>query len=177
MFQHSYHGRENSCTWLTVSLLIHTIDKRAGEEMISMYSDDYERFEWLGFTKLSHDIKSFKNQFGHETLQDILQGCNVGYQLKKVKLKQNQNCHMDTLLNESATGLYICCLSTNFGFTSHVIGIDCSKQKIYDCEETHELPLNKENIDKCCGGNSGGIKEIRLCFLIDPRQRKKQKNS
>ena len=51
----------------------------------------------------------------------------------------------------------------------------CNNQKIYDCEETHALTLTKSNISLCCGENSGGVKEVSLCFIIDERPKKKNK--
>ena len=83
-------------------------------------------------------------------------------------------CHIHWLLDSETKGLYICQLIPNMGFGTHVIGIDCNNQKIYDCEETHSLQLTRENISYCCGFQSGGIKVIRFCFTIH-EQSKKQK--
>jgi hypothetical protein len=52
MFQQRKHNRENSCSWLTLAIIIHVMNPIVAENMITMYTNDYERFEWLGLTKI-----------------------------------------------------------------------------------------------------------------------------
>jgi hypothetical protein len=68
--------------------------------------------------------------------------------------------------------LYICVLQPRVANATHVIGINCHDKVIYDCEEDFELELSKDNIDLCCGMNSGGVETIRICFEIIREQTK-----
>ena len=43
-------------------------------------------------------------------------------------------------------------LDTNGG-RSHTVGINSGLKIIYDCMETHELIINAQNLNKCCGSN------------------------
>ena len=142
--------------------------------MIELYMGNYNRFEWLHLSRINRDILHQKRKYGYETVQEIVQKHKFGYQSKKTKLKNANDNHLTTLLNPETKGLFLCCLKTNSGMNSHVIGIDCNNQKIYDCEETHALTLTKSNISLCCGENSGGVKEVSLCFIIDERPKKKK---
>ena len=137
--------------------------------MIKCYMNDYQRFEWLPLSKLNKDLLSSKSRYGFETVQSIVQRSKFGYQLKKRKLTPGTEPHLTAMLNSTTKGLYLCSLRTFSGMNSHVIGIDCSNQRIYDCEEDHALNLTKENISYCCGENSGGVNEISLCFIIEKR--------
>ena len=62
------------------------------------------------------------------------------------------------------------------GSSTHVVAIDCNNKLILDCEETHKLELTNENLNRCCGFNSGGIKSIHLCFTIIEVRKKKVKH-
>ena len=93
-----------------------------------------------------------------------------------MKLRNDGNdTHLSQLLNSETNGLYLCGLKTKSGMNSHVIGIDCTHQKIYDCEEEYALPLSEKNISHCCGNNSGGLAEVNIRFLVQETPRKKRK--
>lgn len=172
MFLQKTHNRENGCSWLTLAILVHLVNPTVAENMITMYRNDYERFEWLGLTKIHRDFKDM----GYETVQSILQNERIGYQLKKKKIsKCSRQCHIEYLLDNETKGLYLCSLDPCMGSTTHVIGIDCDNKLILDSEETHKLELTMANLNRCCGFNSGGIKSIRLCFMIVPVRTKKGK--
>ena len=170
-FQQKTYDRENSCTWLTVSMIIHMMNSVVAEKMIALYMSDYERFEWLGLTKVYRNFKSL----GQETVQLILQSERFPYRLKKMKLS-NDRRYIDILFDDNTKGLYLCCLEPHMGSSTHVVAIDCNNKLILDCEETHKLELTNENLNRCCGFNSGGIKSIHLCFTIIEVRRKKVKH-
>ena len=74
-------------------------------------------------------------------------------------------------MDSSTKGQYICQLCTKAGSESHVIGIDCDDNRIYDCMEKFVLHLTKENIDYCCRPNENGIKKIIHCLQKVSTQR------
>ena len=176
MFQHATHHRENSCCWLTFALLVNVSNPVVACQLIEYYKKDYDRFEWLTLTKVNRDILYQEQQHGHDTLQAIVQKeIKCGYHLKRKKHSHGMNCHLNFLLDSDSTGLFLCVLKARMVNGTHVIGINCSSRIIYDCEESFELELTRDNIDHCCGVNSGGIAAITTCFEII-EQPKKQKN-
>ena len=110
-FQQKTYDRENSCTWLTVSMIVDVMNSVVADRMIAMYTSDYERFEWLGLTKVHRNFKGL----GEETVQLILQNGSFPYRLKKIKLS-NDRCHIDFLFDDNTKGVYLCGLQPHTGF-------------------------------------------------------------
>ena len=173
MFKQSTHSRENSCCWLTFALLVHVKNPAVAVELVEKYKKDYDRFDWLSLTKLNRDIVDQRYEYGHQSLQDIVErDIKCGYRLKRKKHSNGNQCHIEFLLQPDSKGLYICVTQPRVAYATHVIGINCDDKVIYDCEEDFELKLTKDNIDLCCGMNSGGVEAIRICFEIISDQTK-----
>ena len=100
----------------------------------------------------------------NEDIHTYLQRCTK-YTLKKVP-KQDNISYLDQMTSMTAAGMYLCQLETNNNQNSHVIGIDCDKKVIYDCEEEYALHLNIQNLDRCCGRFQNGIKSIFYCAQL-----------
>ena len=74
-------------------------------------------------------------------------------------------------------GYYLCGLESIFGQRSHFIGIGCTNKCIYDSLEEYLMELTKDNLDKACGDDQRGIKNINMCWeIISKRQKLKTKN-
>ena len=55
------------------------------------------------------------------------------------------------ILSGITEGLFIVVLQDTSGGRSHTVGVNRGLKIIYDCMETHELKLNMQNLNKCCG--------------------------
>ena len=81
---------------------------------------------------------------------------NNQYDLFKIKLNHSNESNnlTDIILKERSEGLFVAVLKDDNGNMSHAVGIDVSKQVIYDCMEEKILELNNDNLCTCCGVNA-----------------------
>ena len=106
------------------------------------------------------------------TLQDFLQkDKRIPYQLKRVK--KDSKLFKDYVLNPITFGNFLCQLGTRTGQCTHVVGIDTTNNKIYDCLENYILDLNISNLNHCCGPYQNGLNKIKRCYQIVEKHRKK----
>lgn len=105
-------------------------------------------------------------KYASESLQEKLQR-DVGYVLKSVPKPVN-GCYKEWLININKKGKYVVMLKMSDGEYSHVVGVDCDKNLIYDCMEKYALELNSDNFDFCGGMEDVKVKCIPICFeLVD----------
>ena len=151
-YRQATYEKENGCVWLSACLLIHYVDDKLATAMIDHYAQDQESFEWL-------DVFHRKKRSGkhNSNLCDQLRNLkNNQYDLLKIKLcnSNESNNLTDIILKERSEGLFVAVLMDDNGNMSHAVGIDVSKQVIYDCMEEKILELNNDNLCTCCGGNA-----------------------
>ena len=112
--------------------------------------DTIEFFEYMNLKKLTTYQREYEsNDYLVPPLGEYL-ASYYRHQLCKVSLPKGIPGYLDFMLHQKS-GYYICLLLTDSGQRSHVIGIDCFKQEIYDCMETHTLCLNRDNLNYCAG--------------------------
>ena len=167
------HG--SNCVWLSTCMLINTIDEKVSNYMVNQLvesktnpnSPNIGKFEWMLFSGVPDSQCE-----STVTLQSMLQqDDNIPYQLKRMKM--NPDTFIDFIFKENTYGIYVCQLITRTGEDTHVIGIDTTNNKIYDCLERYVLDLTMDNLDHCCGPYQGGLSKIKRCYQIISMQKKK----
>ena len=166
-YQQTY-STENNCVWLSTAILVKSIDQKDGDWMIDLFLKDKVKFEWMNI-KTQKKNKANVNislKYASESLQEKLQR-DVGYALKSVQKPVN-GCYKEWLINTNIHGKYVVMLKMGDGEYSHVVGVDCDKNLIYDCMEKYALELNSDNFDFCGGKEDVKVKCIPICFeLVD----------
>ena len=89
------------------------------------------------------------------------------------KVKKDNKFFKDFVLDPNTFGLFLCQLETRTGQSTHVVGIDATNNKIYDCLEDYVLDLNGSNLDHCCGPYQQGLNKIKRCYQIVEKNQKK----
>ena len=141
--------------------------------MIEHYAQDQESFEWL-------DVFHRKKRSGkpNPNLCDQLRHLkNNQYDLLKIKLcnSNESNNLTDIILKERSEGLFVAVLKDDNDNMSHAVGIDVSKQVIYDCMEEKILELNNDNLCTCCGGNAT-FDHVAIAGELKRKRQKKGKS-
>ena len=164
--QNYYKQNGSNCTWLTAAMMINITNKTQAQAMLNEFNtskDTIEFFEYMNLKKLTTYQREYEsNDYLVPPLGTYL-ASHYRHQLCKVSLPKGTSGYLEFILRQKI-GYYICLLLTDSGQRSHVIGIDCFKQEIYDCMETHTLCLNRDNLNYCAGKILGGIKDITTCL-------------
>ena len=169
-FRQQTYSTENNCAWLSTALIVRSIDVRDGQQMIDLFLQNKQKFEWMSIkgnkSKGDHHSHKMSLMYGTETLQEKLQR-DVGYSLKKVSKPANR-CYKNYLIHDNKKGKFIVMLKLTDGQYSHVVGVDCELGKIYDCMEDYALELHSDNFDFCGGTEGVKVESIPICFeLVD----------
>ena len=91
------------------------------------------------------------------------------YELKKPTTTDTEKGILTFILRKNTSGLYVSQLEDTSGRKTHVVGIDCDNEEIFDCEESNVLSLTKDNLDYCCGGIHNSIHDIPMCYEIQKK--------
>ena len=144
--QSSYH-EINGCVWLSIFLFIRSRDSKLTDHLLNKYKANCGKYEWLRIRA--------KGARGHPNLNVYLRDEKTCYlYLCEVTVPEGFNNNLTTyILTPTTKGLFVVVLrDTNCG-RSHTVRINSGLKIIYDCMETHELILNVQNLNKCCGSN------------------------
>ena len=113
--------------------------------MLSKYNANCEKYEWL--------CVRVKEARGHHNRTISLENDKT-YDLAVCKVtvpeefKNNPTRH---ILSPTTECLFVVVLQDTNGGRSHTVGINSGLKIIYNCMENHELKLNTQNINTCCG--------------------------
>ena len=152
----------NCCAWLSAVLLINVDNEKLATHMLNLMSKEpISDFEWMCFNKDPNNGKLLINR---------LQRKDIKYNLKKVAHYGKEKTYIDIMLDEDTKGQFLCQLRTSTGTSTHVIGVDCNRKLIFDCCEKYALKLTRDNLDYCCGEESGKLDRIIYCFQLVPAQ-------
>ena len=175
-FQQSQFDSGSNCVWLSSCMLINTIDEKTADYMLGLLQDNISNensnckgiFEWMLFS----GIPDNQIEINATTLQDKLQkDKHIPYQLKKIK--KDAKYFKAYIIDPETYGNFLCQLESNTGQNTHVVGIDTTNNKIYDCLESFILELNEINLNHCCGPYQGGLNKIKRCYQIIEKHGKK----
>ena len=152
MFKQSTYLNQNGCVWLSASMLVNSVNSEVGMKMAQCYEEDKDKmqYEWL-------DI--YPNQVRYDNMMTIergslfqrMQQLRCGYQVQKIKGRNNRQSLCDFLLKEKKEGLFVVVLEDTDGIQHHAVGIDMGNKLIYDCMEDEALSFTKDNLSICCG--------------------------
>ena len=133
--------------WLAACLLVRSVDESLSHVLIQQYHADRARYEWLNlFNKGAPDNRTLFNYLQWTT--------ECYYSLKKVTSPDPQNITLTKyILEMKSSGLLVAILVDTNGNSTHTIGINLEKKRVYDCQEKHILPLSVANLSICCGPN------------------------
>ena len=179
-FRQETYSIGNNCVWLSAAFLIHRFNDSKSKAMIEMINDDAHSLQWLCFLKDKKQNKverSYNDLNTHtpKSLQDILQKyiqCNL-CKIKKGKYHKLSN--IEYVMKDDVKGYFIAELKGNGGQTTHVIGIDCFRREIFDCNDNEIKPLTMKNLADCCGDDVEGIESIGNMYEIKEKRSKKKK--
>ena len=135
----------NNCVWLAAALAIRSIDEEEGDYMIQKLNDSPSDFEWLKIFDNNKRKRKCKDSLSRKLRDGVMK-----YMVIRVKNVQNKYT-INHILKESRDGIYVALLRSTIGECTHVIGINVSLRKIYDCMEEVELDLNYNSLSRCCG--------------------------
>ena len=117
------------------------------DHLLSKYKANCEKYEWLrirvkrsrGRLNLNAYLRYDKTYYLDFCSDNIPEGFN--------------NETTTYILSLTTKSLFVLVLrDTNIGH-SHTVRINSGLKITYDCMETHELILNVQNLNKCCGPN------------------------
>ena len=177
-FQQKTHNKSNGCVWLSASMLLYSVNRVVGLTMAQCYAEDKleQRYEWL-------DIFPRKNRSNMTTMvkkrgslvNQMQQLKGHDYDVLKIKLTKEFKNVNDVVLKQRKHGLFVVVLEDSGGITSHAVGIDVGKKKIYDCMEEKIMLLNHDNLSICCGNDAEFVK-IGLGCELKPKAKREKKS-
>ena len=141
-FLQSYYTTDNSCVWLSASLVINSVDPTEGKTTINQLQSDPHDYGWM-YLFGTVDIMSLFLKMQHKMSP---------YGITHINGIQRE-LYLDYIVNKCNAGLYVDLLRSSCSEISHTVGINAGSRILFDCAEPTELELTMENLSRCCGPN------------------------
>ena len=135
--------------------------------MFQLFSSNPLQFERLPFRKLGKNkdrIEKISGMNVELTLHELLR-MNTSYQLQNTKKETNED-NLNFLLREDNKGMFVCLLEDHNGNFDHCVGVNCSKQLIFDCMNDYVMKLTEDGLAYCVGNEGGGLRRVKHCYEV-----------
>jgi len=161
-------SHENKCVWFAVCLCVHLQCPQDAKimqmRMMQIKNDDIEKYTDLVIFKRKSIISG-------GALSELLE-CNTEYKVQRIKGLPANGKERTTHLLEKTEGCFIAVLQYTSDACHHCICIDGTNKLIFDAAESSSIPLNKVNLNMCCG-SSGDFQSIGTVDRITRKTKKK----
>ena len=165
---------ENNCVWLSTACLVNQVEPLDCNEMIYLFNNSESNFEWMHIMEPKNEkLKQVFIESGDETLSQKMQR-DVGYNVTRVKKKINKHCYIDQLMAVDTKGKYVVELQYNNTARTHVVGIDCDYDLIWDSTEQYAMELTIKNLNYCAGKKGAKIECIPHCYKVLNNNKKRR---
>jgi hypothetical protein len=143
------------CLWAATALLVHSIDTRAGIQMMNAHTQHPSTFQWLSLYSSKTSRRKRKHNVSKDekkSVSQLVQDCSP-YQIMKISYKKNNDNNLE-YVSSAISGHFICILRNHNGGIGHSVGVQKIGETdgyIYDCREKFVLTFSQKNLDHCCG--------------------------